>query len=51
MGEKIILSWSGGKDSTLALYELMKTGNYEITLLTTVTDEYGRISMHGLFSR
>jgi len=46
--EKIILSWSGGKDSTLALYELMHQGDYEITLLTTITDEYGRISMHGV---
>ncbi|MGE5391801.1 MAG: diphthine--ammonia ligase [Deltaproteobacteria bacterium] len=47
MREKIILSWSGGKDSTLALYELMK-GDYDIKLLTTITDEYGRISMHGV---
>lgn len=48
MREKIILSWSGGKDSTLALYELKKTGSYEITLLTTITDEYRRISIHGV---
>lgn len=47
MKEKIILSWSGGKDSTLALYELMKQG-YDITLLSTITDKYKRISMHGV---
>jgi len=46
--ERIILSWSGGKDSSLALYELMKQGNYDITLLTTITDKYERISIHGV---
>lgn len=47
--EKVILSWSGGKDSALALYELAKTENYEIAaLLTTVTQDYDRISMHGV---
>lgn len=46
--EKIILSWSGGKDSSLALYELMKEEKYEVILLTTVTGDYERISMHGV---
>ena len=45
----MILSWSGGKDSALALYELEKTESYEIAaLLTTVTQGYDRISMHGV---
>ena len=45
----ILLSWSGGKDSSLALYEIQKSGKYEITsLITTVTEEYDRVSMHGL---
>lgn len=48
MKEKILLSWSGGKDSTLALYELMKLDKYDITLLSTITDKYERISMHGV---
>jgi len=49
MKEKVILSWSGGKDSALALYELEKTESYEIAaLLTTVTQGYDRISMHGV---
>lgn len=49
MAEKVLLSWSGGKDSALALYEMQKTGNYQIlALLTTVTQGYDRISMHGV---
>jgi len=47
--EKAIVSWSGGKDSALALYELLKAGRYEVcALLTTVTEEDDRISMHGV---
>ncbi len=49
MKEKVIFSWSGGKDSALALYELQKTKSYEIvSLLTTITRDYDRISMHGV---
>ncbi len=49
MKEKVIVAWSGGKDITLALYELAKTEQYEIAaLLTTVTQEYDRVSMHGV---
>ena len=49
MTEKILLSWSGGKDSALSLHELRKTGQFEITaLVTTVTEGYDRISMHGV---
>lgn len=49
MKEKIIFSWSAGKDSALALYELQKDRRYEIaTLLTTVTADYDRTSMHGV---
>jgi uncharacterized protein (TIGR00290 family) len=47
--KKAILSWSGGKDSALALFELAKTKEYEITaLLTTLTRDYDRVSMHGV---
>jgi uncharacterized protein (TIGR00290 family) len=43
------MSWSGGKDSCLALYELLKSGDYHAgALLTTVTRDYDRISMHGV---
>lgn len=49
MKNKAILSWSGGKDSALALYELTRLGSTEIAaLLTTVTQGYDRISMHGV---
>jgi uncharacterized protein (TIGR00290 family) len=49
MLEKILFAWSGGKDSAMALYELQKAGGYEIsTLLTTVTEGYNRISIHGV---
>jgi uncharacterized protein (TIGR00290 family) len=49
MKEKVILSWSGGKDVALALHELQNSKEYEISaLLTTVTEEYDRISMHGV---
>lgn len=49
MKEKVLFSWSGGKDSALALYELQKTDNYEIAaLVTTVVKDYNRISIHGV---
>ncbi len=47
--EKAILSWSGGKDSVLALHELKAQGDYEIeALLTTYNSDYGRVFMHGI---
>ena len=49
MKQKVLFSWSGGKDSAMALYELRKNENVEIVgLLTTVTKDYDRISMHGV---
>jgi uncharacterized protein (TIGR00290 family) len=46
---KLILSWSGGKDSALSLYTLRQSGEHDVTaLLTTVTREYDRVSMHGV---
>jgi len=51
MKEKVLFSWSSGKDSGFALHELKKDGSYEVVgLLTTVTEEYDRISMHGVRS-
>jgi uncharacterized protein (TIGR00290 family) len=47
--EKAVLSWSGGKDSAMALYALLESGRYEIvSLLTTVSTQYERISHHGV---
>lgn len=49
MREKVIVGWSGGKDSALALYEILKTDKYEVfELLTTLTRDYDRISIHGV---
>lgn len=49
MAEKVLLGWSGGKDSTLALYEVLQDGGYEVAaLLTTITEDYDRVSMHGV---
>jgi uncharacterized protein (TIGR00290 family) len=49
MREKVVAAWSGGKDSTLALHEILKTNRYEVLeLLTTVTQDYDRISIHGV---
>ena len=44
-----VLSWSGGKDSALALHELLMDPTVELRgLLTTITDGYDRVSMHGV---
>jgi uncharacterized protein (TIGR00290 family) len=51
MREKVIVAWSGGKDSALALYEILNAKSYEVLeLLTTVTEDYDRISIHGVRS-
>ena len=47
--KKVILSWSGGKDSAFCLHELISSGTSEIVcLLTTLTEEYQRTCMHGV---
>ncbi len=49
--EKVLISWSGGKDSSMALHEILKSQLYQVAaLLTTVTEDYDRISMHGVRS-
>lgn len=46
---RIALAWSGGKDSMMALCALESAPGTEIrALVTTVTDPYRRISMHGV---
>ena len=45
----VVLSWSGGKDCAMALYELCCHADYEVVaLLTTVSEEFKRISHHGV---
>jgi uncharacterized protein (TIGR00290 family) len=49
MKGKVLISWSSGKDSALALYEILKDRQYQVVgLLTTVTEGYDRVSMHGV---
>lgn len=44
-----VINWSGGKDCTMALFRSLKADRYDIkSLLTTVNDKYGRITMHGV---
>jgi len=43
------MSWSSGKDSAFALEVARARPDLEVTaLMTTVTDEYARVSMHGV---
>ena len=45
----VVLAWSGGKDSTLALAALRADRRYRVVaLLTTITREYDRVSIHGV---
>jgi uncharacterized protein (TIGR00290 family) len=47
--ERIIFGWSGGKDSAMALQEIPRSGQYEVAaLLTTCTEGFRRVSMHGV---
>jgi uncharacterized protein (TIGR00290 family) len=49
MRKPVVVSWSGGKDSALALAELRSSDDFEpIALLTSVTAGYDRISVHGV---
>lgn len=46
---RVLLSWSGGKDSSLALSALRADPRFDVVgLLTTVTADYDRISIHGV---
>lgn len=48
MRKRILVSWSGGKDSAWALHLLQQQNEYEIAgLLTTVNSRFGRVAMHG----
>ena len=49
MKTQLIVSWSGGKDSSAALYQILQLGEYEvICLITTITEEFERVSIHGV---
>jgi uncharacterized protein (TIGR00290 family) len=47
--EKVIFNWSGGKDSALCLYKILQANQYDVMcLLTSISEQYQRISMHGV---
>jgi uncharacterized protein (TIGR00290 family) len=47
--ETVLFCWSGGKDSAMALHALLQDGLVRVAaLLTTVTEGYDRVSMHGV---
>jgi len=55
MKQKVVLAWSGGKDSAMALHALLaspvspRAAGYEVvSLLTTLSRQYRRISHHGV---
>ena len=46
---KALIAWSSGKDSAWALHEVRRTGEFDVVgALTTVTDSFARVSMHGV---
>ncbi len=49
MKENVVFNWSGGKDSSLALYYLLQDERFSIPrLLTSVSKDFQRVSMHGV---
>lgn len=47
--KKVLFNWSSGKDSALALYKILQNPEFKIEyLLTSVNQQYQRISMHGV---
>jgi uncharacterized protein (TIGR00290 family) len=49
MKPRALFNWSSGKDSALALYKILKEDKFEVAcLLTSINEEYQRISMHGV---
>ena len=49
MPTPLVFAWSGGKDSAMALHSLREDPQFAVTaLLTTVTEGFERISMHGV---
>jgi uncharacterized protein (TIGR00290 family) len=46
---KALIAWSSGKDGAWALHEVRRAGDCEVVgALTTVTDTFERVSMHGV---
>jgi uncharacterized protein (TIGR00290 family) len=46
---KALISWSSGKDSAFALHEVLLSDAFDVAgALTTVTETFGRVSVHGV---
>jgi uncharacterized protein (TIGR00290 family) len=45
---RVAVSWSTGKDSLMALLRALSSGKEVVCLLTTLTEGYERVTMHGL---
>ncbi|MDJ0274488.1 MAG: diphthine--ammonia ligase [Nitrososphaerota archaeon] len=46
---RLAVSWSTGKDSAMALHRVLSSGRHRVVcLLTTLTEGYGRVTMHGV---
>lgn len=46
---KAYMNWSGGKDSSLALHQIISQKQFSVEyLLTSINKTYGRVSMHGV---
>ena len=49
MKPKVIFNWSGGKDSAFCLHKILQSGEYDVMcLLTSISSQYKRVSMHGV---
>ena len=49
MSQPVLLSWSGGKDAAWTLHTLRQSAAFTVVgLVTTVTEGYERIAMHGI---
>lgn len=47
--KKTVFNWSGGKDSAIALHQLLQNSEYSVErLLTSVNSAHDRITMHGV---
>ena len=47
-GQRIVSSWSGGKDSCLALFRAIQAGAQHVALLTMLQEDGRRSRSHGL---
>ena len=47
--QRVLLSWSSGKDSAWALWQLQQDSNVEVVgLLTSYNSEFDRVAIHGV---